>query len=100
VAEDSGRLETDPLFLALTRPAMVFGITYSWFFLELLTCMLYFIQTSSFKVVIYFLLMHSVGVLVCGKEPRFLEVIGTWAKASSRCLNKRYHGGTSSYDMF
>ena len=35
---DAGRLQADPLFLALTRPAMLLGVTYAWFMLEGMVC--------------------------------------------------------------
>lgn len=95
-----GRLEADPLFLALTRPTMVVGVTYSWLMLEGGVSFVYFIQTSSFKVVFFAIILHFIGILICKKEPRFLEIIGVFAKVSGKCRNKLFHGNTSSYDLY
>ena len=97
---DFGRLEADPLFLALTRPTMVVGVTYSWLMLEGGIGFLYFIQTSNFKVILYMIPLHVTGVLVCKKEPRFLTILGVFAKTNGKCKNRLFHGGTSSYDLY
>ena len=49
---DAGRLGTDPLFLGLTRPPMMLGVTYSWFVVNAMIWTLYFINFSSFAVLI------------------------------------------------
>ncbi len=100
MGSDFGRLEADPLFLALTRPTMVVGVTYSWLMLEGGLCFLYFIQTSSFKCVLYLIVIHFVGVLVCKREPRFLTILAVFAKVSGKCKNRLFHGNTSSYDLY
>jgi len=101
MAPEIGRLESDMLFLGLTRPAMILGVTYSWFLAELLFWALYFINMTDFLVVtIGSLGTHLLGNLIMSKEPRFLEIISIWAKTNSKCTNKRFHGNTHSYDLY
>jgi len=100
MATDVGRIETDMLFLALTRPAIVLGVTYSWFLVEGMGWLLYFINTSSFYVVPGAAATHLIGILIIAKEPRFMEIVKIWLLTTTRCLNKRYYKGTSSYDLY
>jgi len=96
-----GRLETDPLFLALTRPTIVMGVTYSWLSLEGFASFIYFIQTSKFLgVFLIFATSHIIGVMICKKEPRFLKIAGVWAKVNGKCKNRLFHSSTSSYDLY
>lgn len=96
-----GRLETDPLFLALTRPAMLLGVTYAWFAVEGLGAMVYFINSSDFLgLFIGIMVFHAIGFIACKHEPRFVEVIKTNAKTNYKCMNKGFHGNTNSYDLY
>lgn len=101
MAQDTGRLNADPLFLALTRPTMIVGVTYAWLMGGGGLASLYFINTSDFKgVFIYYPLWHFVGMLIFSREPRFLEIAAVWAKVYGKCKNRKYHGNTASYDLY
>ncbi len=101
MSQDFGKLNTDPLFMALTRPAMVMGVTYSWFTLEGLIWMTYFINSSEFMVLIPgAIVTHLIGFMACSHEPRWVELIMIWSQTDTRCMNKRHHGNTISYDLF
>lgn len=95
-----GRLEKDPLFLALTRPPLVLGVTYMWVALEGLLGAVYFINTSDFMMFIYVAGLHLIGWLITSRDPQFLDVMMVSAKISGKCKNKMYHGNTTSYDIF
>lgn len=99
---DTGRLEADPLFLGLTRPPMMAGVSYSWFMLNGMIWNLYFINTSDLGTFIPgFAFCHLIGYIICSKEPRFMDI---WITKVQRCLkgskNAGYHGGTQSYDFY
>ncbi len=101
MSESAGRLQTDPLFLALCRPAMIVGVTYAWFTLEGLFWILFFINTSSFSTLIPgALLTHMIGLIICTKEPRFIDLWMIWATTCTKCRNTKYHGNTHSYDLY
>ena len=98
---DMNALESDQVFLGLTRPAMVFGVTYSWFLLNGFIWTLVFLNSKSVMFLILGMIgFHFVGMIVCSHEPRFAELIKAWAKTNTKSPNKLYHGGTSSYDLF
>jgi type IV secretion system protein VirB3 len=98
---DAGKVSRDPLFLALTRPAMLFGVTYSWFAVSFLGWLAIFVNTKNFGLLIPGLITtHVVGYYACSYEPRFMEIIKIWAQTVPTCINRFYHGNTCSYDLY
>lgn len=95
-----GRLTTDPLFQGLTRPPMVAGVSYTYFVLNAMICMIMFINTNSFGVLPLALIVHGFGYLVCMKEPRAIELWMLRMKFGFRSWNRMYHSFTNSYDLF
>jgi type IV secretion system protein VirB3 len=101
MSREVGRIGVDSLFLGLTRPTMVFGITYQWLMVEGLGALLWFINSPQ-KGYAFLIggIMHIVGILLFAKEPRILEILSTWGRSSTKCVNRRYHSNTSSYDVY
>ncbi len=98
---DSGRLQADPLFLALARPTMIAGVSYLFFVFNGLLNIIAFIQTSSFVVLmVIFPFIHLMAFLVCLKEPRMMELVILRCSKGMRCVNRAYHNHTNSYDLF
>ncbi len=96
-----GRLEADPVFLGLTRPAMILGVTYAWFTLNGFFWALYFINTSDFFYLIFGAIgVHLVGFFITSKEPRFMDIVVTKASKCMKCRNTMFHGNTQSYDLY
>ena len=101
MSEDSGKLNRDPLFLALTRPAMMLGVTYSWFGFNAFLWMIVFLNSKDFGLMIPgALVVHLIGYYGCSYEPRFVEIGMIWAKTVPTCSNRMYHGNTCSYDLY
>ena len=97
----SGRLQVDPLFQGLTRPTMVGGVSYMFFIFNAMVCLLTFINTKNFfYLLVVFPFLHAIAFLICRKEPRALELVMLRMSKGMRCVNRRYHGGTNSYDLF
>lgn len=67
-------LERDPLFVALTRPQMFAGVTYSFFIANVVIATELFLIFRSAWALAAALLVHLVGVLVCVREPRFFDL--------------------------
>lgn len=80
---------------------MIMGVSYMFFVFNALTNLVAFIQTSNF-IVLFFLapIVHTVGFLICLKEPRQIELLILRANKGTRCKNRLYHGFTNSYDAF
>ncbi len=97
----SGQLGTDPLFLGLTRPSMLFGVSYTFAALNGIISLLLFVITSKFIYLLVILPgLHMIGWFICLKEPRAIELfIAKWSKCNV-CRNRTYHSGTNSYDVY
>ena len=100
MAEDLGSLKTDPLFLGLTRPSLVLGVTFPYFAFEGLFAIIIFIMTSNFKIFIVAAVMHVFGVMLCKKEPLAIDMLLVRLQKTPSVPNKGFHGGLNSYNMF
>lgn len=75
-------LERTPLFTALTRPQMFAGVTYNYFVINGVIAAELFLIFRSFWVLPVALAVHGVGVLLCLREPRIIDL---WLVRVSRC---------------
>ena len=94
-----GKLNTDPLFIGLTRPPLLFGVSYMYFILNIFFCAIFFIQTSNFWFLPLGLFIHLMGFILCNKEPLVMELLMIKMQKCNNCSNKLYHGA-NSYDPF
>jgi type IV secretion system protein VirB3 len=95
-----GKLQTDPLFLGLTRPAMILGVSFMFFVLNSLTGIMIFVMTSSFIIVPVCVVFHIFGMLLAKKEPLAIEMLLLKIQRFNRCPNRAYHKNRNSYDLF
>ena len=90
-----------PLFLGLARPAMIMGVNYLFVVLNFAVSMIAFINTTSFLVLLVMLPgVHIIAYIICLKEVRALELLILKVRWGIRCMNRRYHGHTNSYDIY
>lgn len=95
-----GYLEADSVFLGLTRPPMIFGVSYMFALMNFMASIGYFILTSNFLGVIIFLpAMHLIGCWLSSKEPKFMELLKTRQDKCRRCRNRMYYGNVNSYKI-
>lgn len=81
-------LERDNLFVALTRPQMFAGVTYSYFIANAVIATELFLVFRSFWVIAAALVIHGVGVVLCLREPRFFDL---WLTRAGRCPRVKNH---------
>jgi type IV secretion system protein VirB3 len=81
-------VERDPLFVALTRPQMFAGVTYSYFIANAVIATELFLIFRSIWALGAALVVHFVGVVLCLREPRFFDL---WITRVSRCPRVRNH---------
>jgi type IV secretion system protein VirB3 len=81
-------LERDQLFVALTRPQMFAGVTYTYFIFNFVVATELFLIFKSAWVLLAALVLHLVGVLLCVREPRIFDL---WATRITRCPRVRNH---------
>ena len=75
-------LVRDPVFVALTRPQMFAGVTYSFFVLNAVVATEGFLILRSAWVLLLALGLHGTGVLACVHEPRRFDL---WLVRLARC---------------
>lgn len=96
-----GNIGTDPLFLGLTRPPLLIGVSYTFAALNGIVSLLAFVITSNFLwLLIVMPSLHLIGWFVCLKEPRAIEIMISRYSKCNICRNRIYHGGTNSYDVY
>lgn len=81
-------VERDPLFVALTRPQMFAGVTYSYFIANAVIATELFLIFRSLWALGAALVVHLVGVVLCLREPRFFDL---WITRVSRCPRVKNH---------
>ncbi|XVN42883.1 MAG: VirB3 family type IV secretion system protein [Candidatus Rickettsia vulgarisii] len=91
----AGKLTSDPLFVGLTRPAMIFGVSIKFFALNIILCMSLFIYGNSIYNLLFGGIAHLVGYIICFKEPRFIEILLNKSSKCSGCPNSSYYGANS-----
>jgi type IV secretion system protein VirB3 len=89
-------IERDTCFVALTRPQMFAGVTYSYFVANVVMATELFLIFKSVWVVGAALIVHGVGVLLCLNEPRIFDL---WLARASKCPRIKNHEvwGCNSY---
>jgi len=89
-------IERETVFVALTRPQMFAGVTYSLFVTNVVIATELFLVFKSLWVIAFALVLHGGGVLLCLKEPRFFDL---WLARVSKCPRiKNYRiWGCNSY---
>lgn len=91
----SGELESDPLFVGLTRPTMLFGVSLSYVMLNMMISIGVFIQKPGIMIVFVAGIVHLVGYILCFKEPKFMELYLNKASKCNQCPNKTFYGANS-----
>lgn len=85
----AGELQRDTVFVALTRPQMFAGVTYSFFVINAILAVELFLIFKSFKVLLAGVVIHGIGALVCLREPRFFDL---WIARVRHCPRIRNYG--------
>ena len=100
MSEDLGSVQTDPLFLGLTRPALICGVTFVYFAIEGMIAIIGFVLTSDFRMFLLAVVMHFIGMALCKKEPLAIDLLLVRLQRTPSVMNKKFHGGLNSYNMF
>ena len=96
---DTGSIDSDPLFVGLTRPTMFLGVSFLFALLNGFISIIAYINAPSIKVIFIGVAVHMVGYIICFKEPLFLELYLKRGQVATRCRNKGFHGA-NSYDLY
>ena len=81
-------LRSDTVFVALTRPQMFVGVTYSYFIINAILAVELFLIFRTFWVLLAALVIHGVGVLASLREPRIADL---WLTRVRNCPRVKNH---------
>jgi type IV secretion system protein VirB3 len=81
-------MRQDTIFLALTRPQMFAGVTYSFFVANMIVAAEFFLIFKSLWAIAPAAIIHITGVLLCLREPRFFDL---WLARARLCPRVRNH---------
>lgn len=70
----------DPLFVALTRPAMAWGVTYAALLVNAMLSVELFLLTKSIPWLLVCVPIHGVFWLLCLSEPRVFDLLLLWGR--------------------
>ena len=79
----SGRnagLTADPLFVAVTRPPMRWGVTFSALLFNLVCTMEVFLLTRNLLTLLLVIPIHGICALLCLRDPRIFDLILLWGR--------------------
>jgi len=79
----SGRnagLTADPLFVAVTRPPMRWGVTFSALLFNLIFTMEVFLLTRNLLTLLLVIPIHGICALLCLRDPRIFDLILLWGR--------------------
>lgn len=82
-------LTREPLFVAMTRPQMIWGVTYPFFVANLIVATEVYLLAKSFWAVALWGLVHAIGYAACLKEPRRFDLLLTYLARAPRVRNHR-----------
>lgn len=90
-------LVRDPLFVGATRPPMRWGVTYSALLFNLVFTLEAFLVTRNLLALLVALPIHGAGVLLCGRDARYFDLLFLWARTRAPALlaNGRWWGASS-----
>ncbi len=80
-------LRSDTLFVALTRPQMFAGVTYSYFIINMIVGVELFLIFRSLWVLLAAVAIHLFGMVVSLREPRIVDFWLTRVRNCPRVKN-------------
>jgi len=90
-------LVRDALFVGATRPPMRWGVTYSALLFNLVFTLEAFLVTRNLLTLLVALPIHGAGVLLCGRDARYFDLLLLWGRTRAPALlaNGRWWGASS-----
>ena len=80
MSEKTSGLTADPLFVAVTRPPMRWGVTFTALLANLMFTMEAFLLTKNLLTFLIAVPIHGVCALLCLRDPRFFDLVLLWGR--------------------
>lgn len=88
-------VEIVPVFLAMTRPAMLMGITYTFFALNGTLTTVVFLAANNLLAFVVGIPVQMIGYLVCLKDPRIFDIWRVRLLKTPTHRNRRFWNANS-----
>jgi type IV secretion system protein VirB3 len=88
-------VQTDVLFVGMTRPATKWGVPYTALVLEFMGVNIAFLAVGNPLYLLLALPVHGVMYLICAEDPGAFESVFLWLKTVGRSLNNRFWGSAT-----
>ena len=96
----AGHVKNDPLFIGLTRPAMLLGASFSYTLFNMTVSAFGFLMLDNIYFLIAAIPIQGIGYQLCSKEPLIIELMRVRLSKCSRAIRNRLVHGANSYDPF
>ena len=83
------RLHQDAVFVALTRPQIFAGVTFTFFIVNAVLTVELFLIFRAWWVLLIALVVHMAGVALCLRDPRIFDLWLTKVRTCPRVKNYR-----------
>jgi type IV secretion system protein VirB3 len=84
-------LVADPLFVAVTRPPMRWGVTFSALLVNLVFTMEAFLLSKNLLTLLIAVPIHGVCALLCLRDPRFFDLLLLWGRTRLPAYATNFH---------
>lgn len=86
----------DILFAGVTRPSLVWGVTYEAIIFCIAITSVLFLAVNSIWLLPLYVPLHGACYLICLKDPRFFRLISLWSATKCRSIGWRYWGAATA----
>ncbi|MGB0893792.1 MAG: type IV secretion system protein VirB3 [Parashewanella sp.] len=86
----------DPLFVAVTRPAMKWGVTLDGIIITAAMLTVLMIATKNPFVLLLYLPMHALMYSLCLHDPVMFRLLKLWLNTKAKSVGWRYFGAASA----
>ena len=93
--DDEDGIPTDPLFVALTRPATIWGIPYGAFIILLMSTAIVFLAAGKLIYLAMGFPAYSILYLMSANDPYIFGSTWLWMKTLGRSKNQAFWGSRS-----
>lgn len=88
MSERNPGLVCDPLFVAVTRPPMRWGVTFSALLMNMVFTMEVFLLTKNLLTLLVCVPIHGLCALLCLRDARYFDLVMVWTRTSLRAYTR------------
>ena len=88
-------MSSDPLFVGMTRPAMLLGVTYAGLIINMMVVVPGFVMLGSFWPLLLAIPIHVLQWALCRWEPRFFDLLLVWLRTKANAKDRYIWKGST-----